>query len=46
MDTLPSEYRHEPAMALGAGDDGMDVVRRMLPEAAAHLNDEIGRAHV
>ena len=21
------------------GDDGMDVVRRMLPEAAAHLND-------
>lgn len=39
MDTLPSEYRHEPAMALGAGDDGMDVVRRILPEAAAHLND-------
>ena len=39
MDTLPSEYRHEPAMALGAGDDGMAVVRRMLPEAAAHLND-------
>ena len=39
MDTLPSEYRHEPAMALGAGDAGMDVVRRMLPEAAAHLND-------
>ena len=32
MDTLPSEYRHEPAMALGAGDDGMDVVRRMLPK--------------
>ena len=28
-----------PAMALGAGPDGMDVVRRMLPEAASHLND-------
>lgn len=39
MDTLPSEYRHEPAMALGAGADGMDVVRRMLPEAGAHLNE-------
>ncbi len=39
MEALPDEYRHEPAMALGAGDDGMDVVRRMLPEAAAHLND-------
>ncbi len=39
MNTLPAEYRHEPAMALGAGDDGMDIVRRMLPEAAAHLND-------
>ena len=39
MEALPDEYRHEPEMALGAGDDGMDVVRRMLPEAAAHLND-------
>ena len=39
MSRLPGEYRHEPAMALGAGADGMDVVRRMLPEAAEHLND-------
>ena len=39
MARLPAEYRHEPALALGAGDDGMDVVRRMLPEAAKHLND-------
>ncbi len=38
MDALPAEYRHEPDMALGAGDDGMDVIRRMLPEAASHLN--------
>ncbi len=37
MEKLPAEYRHEPAMALGAGADGMDVVRRMLPEAANHL---------
>ncbi len=39
MDALPEEYRHEPEMALGAGDDGMDVIRRMLPEAREHLND-------
>ncbi|MGE5467161.1 MAG: 50S ribosomal protein L3 N(5)-glutamine methyltransferase [Ignavibacteria bacterium] len=37
METLPPEYRHEPAMALGAGDDGLDVVRRILDGAAAHL---------
>lgn len=39
MKRLPQEYRHEPEMALGAGVDGMDVVRRMLPEAAEHLTD-------
>lgn len=39
MDALPQEYRHEPSLALGAGDDGMDIVRRLLPEARHHLND-------
>ena len=36
---LPPEYLHEPAIALGAGDDGMDVVRRLLADAAHHLTD-------
>lgn len=50
MDALPAEFRHEPAMALGeVGEDGLDIVRRIMNEAKAHLNDgggllcELGR---
>ncbi|MFV8823261.1 50S ribosomal protein L3 N(5)-glutamine methyltransferase [Thauera sp. WH-2] len=38
MDALPPEYLHEPQMALASGDDGLDVVRRLIAESAAHLN--------
>ncbi|MBL8486198.1 MAG: 50S ribosomal protein L3 N(5)-glutamine methyltransferase [Rhodocyclaceae bacterium] len=37
MAALPPEYRHEPAMALGAGDDGLDIIRRLLDEATRWL---------
>ncbi len=39
MARLPQEYRHEPALALAGGDDGMDLVRRIVHGAATHLTD-------
>jgi ribosomal protein L3 glutamine methyltransferase len=38
MAMLPAEYRHEPEIALASGEDGLDLVRRMLREAREHLN--------
>ncbi len=32
------EYGHEPVMAHLGGEDGLDIVRRILAEAADHLN--------
>ncbi|HZV55253.1 MAG TPA: 50S ribosomal protein L3 N(5)-glutamine methyltransferase [Rhodocyclaceae bacterium] len=34
---LPAEYRHEPSLALGSGEDGLDVVRRLLAAASDRL---------
>lgn len=39
MAHLPDEFRAEPEMALAGGDDGFDLVRRILAGARAHLND-------
>ncbi len=38
MKKLPKEYRHEPALALAAGGDGLALVHRILAEAKSHLN--------
>jgi ribosomal protein L3 glutamine methyltransferase len=38
MRRLPAEYRYEPELALAAGKDGLELVRRILAEAPAHLS--------
>ncbi len=37
---LPAEFRHEPLLALAAGDDGLDLARRILRAAATHLTEQ------
>ncbi len=40
MAELPAEYRAEPVAALAGGDDGMDLVARIVQAAAAHLRPD------
>jgi len=37
---MPAEYHHEPEMGLGSGNDGLDITRNILANAAKYLNDE------
>ena len=38
MEALPAEYRHEPAMALAGGEDGLEAVRVIVKDAPRFLN--------
>ncbi len=40
MESLPAEYLHEPGIALGSGDDGLDLVRKLLADARRYLAPE------
>jgi ribosomal protein L3 glutamine methyltransferase len=42
MAGLPRECRAEPKLAFDGGADGLDIVRRILDEAASHLNPQGG----
>lgn len=37
---LPPEYSHEPQQALLCGEDGLDIVRRILAVASQHLTPQ------
>jgi len=39
MARLPEEYHREPQIALAGGDDGMDLVRKIVAGAAERLTD-------
>ncbi len=39
MRGLPPEFLAEPRGALAGGDDGMDLIRRILAQAPAHLDE-------
>lgn len=38
--SLPEEYLHEPALALGSGFDGLDATRQIIQSAAEYLNPQ------
>ena len=39
MNTLPAEYHAEPDLALAGGDDGMDLIRRIIALAPDYLSE-------
>ncbi len=39
MNTLPAEYHAEPALALAGGDDGMDLIRKIIAGAPDYLSE-------
>ena len=39
-DALPPEDSHEPEMGLRAGDDGLDLVLKILRDAPSHLGED------
>ena len=40
LSDMPKEYSYEPKIALGSGDDGLDITRRIIRGAPEHLSDD------
>ncbi|WP_018624553.1 50S ribosomal protein L3 N(5)-glutamine methyltransferase [Kangiella aquimarina] len=40
LSDMPAEYQHEPEIGLGSGEDGLDITRRILEQAAEHLTEQ------
>ena len=40
MADLPEEFHHEPELARAAGQDGLDLVRKMLAQAPDYLTED------
>lgn len=39
LSDMPQEFRHEPELGLAAGNDGLDLTRRILASAADYLSE-------
>jgi ribosomal protein L3 glutamine methyltransferase len=40
MQALPPEFQAEPELGLAAGEDGLDLVRKILAQAASYLTED------
>lgn len=40
MDALSDEFKHEPALGLESGHDGLDATKIILQQAASHLTED------
>lgn len=40
MNSLPAEYRHEPALSLAGGEDGLSFIRSILSQARSFLSED------
>ncbi|SMF64351.1 [LSU ribosomal protein L3P]-glutamine N5-methyltransferase [Alteromonadaceae bacterium Bs31] len=38
--SMPEEYHREPVLGLQAGDDGLDIVRKILSQASDYLSED------